>query len=82
WISYEHQVGQTGKTVRPKVYLAVGISGAIQHRAGMQNSDCIISINIDPKADIFKISDLGIVGDWKKIIPALIERIKKEKGLG
>jgi electron transfer flavoprotein alpha subunit len=48
----------------------------------MQNSDCIISINIDPKADIFKISDLGIVGDWKKIIPALIERIKKEKGLG
>jgi electron transfer flavoprotein alpha subunit len=82
WISYEHQVGQTGKTVRPKVYLAVGTSGAIQHRAGMQNSDCIISINIDPKADIFKISDLGIVGDWKKIIPALIERIKKEKGLG
>jgi electron transfer flavoprotein alpha subunit len=82
WISYEHQVGQTGKTVRPKVYLAVGISGAIQHRAGMQNSDCIISINIDPNADIFKISDLGIVGDWKKIIPALIERIKKEKGLG
>jgi len=82
WISYEHQVGQTGKTVRPKVYLAVGISGAIQHRAGMQNSDCIISINIDPKAEIFKISDLGIVGDWKKIIPALIERIKKEKGLG
>jgi len=82
WISYEHQVGQTGKTVRPKVYLAVGISGAIQHRAGMQNSDCIISINIDPNADIFKISDLGIVGDWKKIIPALIERIRKEKGLG
>ncbi len=82
WISYEHQVGQTGKTVRPKVYLAVGISGAIQHRAGMQNSDCIISINIDPKADIFKISDLGIVGDWKKVIPALIERIKKEKGVG
>ena len=82
WISYEHQVGQTGKTVRPKVYLAVGISGAIQHRAGMQNSDCIISVNIDPKADIFKISDLGVVGDWKKIIPALIERIKKEKGLG
>ncbi len=82
WISYEHQVGQTGKTVRPKVYFAVGISGAIQHRAGMQNSDCIISINVDPKADIFKISDLGIVGDWKKIIPALIERIKKEKGLG
>ncbi len=82
WISYEHQVGQTGKTVRPKVYLAIGISGAVQHRAGMQNSDCIIAINTDPNAQIFALSDLGIIGDWRKIIPLLIERIKERKGLG
>jgi len=80
WISYDHQVGQTGKTVRPKVYLAFGISGAIQHRAGMQNSDLIIAINSDPKAPIFNIADLGIIGDWKILCDALIEAIKRHKG--
>lgn len=79
WISYEHQVGQTGKTVRPKVYFAFGISGKIQHRVGMQNSDFIIAVNKDPTAEIFKIADLGIVGDWKEVCLALIERIKREK---
>ena len=76
WISYEHQVGQTGKTVRPKVYLAFGISGAIQHRAGMQNSDYIIAVNTDPEAPIFKIADLGIIGDWKEVALALIKALK------
>ncbi len=79
WISYEHQIGQTGKTVRSKVYIAFGISGAIQHRAGMENSDFIIAVNLDKEAPIFNIADLGIIGDWKVILPALIEAIKKEK---
>ncbi|BAU23028.1 electron transfer flavoprotein subunit alpha [Caldimicrobium thiodismutans] len=79
WISYEHQVGQTGKTVRPKVYLAFGISGAIQHRAGMQNSDFIIAVNTDKGAPIFKIADMGILGDWKVVAEALISALKKEK---
>jgi electron transfer flavoprotein alpha subunit len=81
WISYDHQVGQTGKTVRPKVYLAFGISGAIQHRAGMQNSDFIIAVNTDKEAPIFKIADLGILGDWKVVAEALISALKREKGL-
>lgn len=80
WISYEHQVGQTGKTVRPKVYFAFGISGAIQHRAGMQNSDIIIAVNIDENAPIFQIANLGIVGDWKEVISALIKAIREVKG--
>ncbi|MEZ0343597.1 MAG: electron transfer flavoprotein subunit alpha/FixB family protein [Caldimicrobium sp.] len=80
WISYEHQVGQTGKTVRPKVYFAFGISGAIQHRAGMQNSDFIIAVNIDPEAPIFKIADLGIIGDWKEVATALIRALKNRRG--
>ncbi|MFN3504951.1 MAG: electron transfer flavoprotein subunit alpha/FixB family protein [Caldimicrobium sp.] len=77
WISYEHQVGQTGKTVRPKVYFAFGISGAIQHRAGMQNSDFIIAVNLDEKAPIFQIADLGIIGDWKEVATVLIKAIKE-----
>lgn len=80
WISYDHQVGQTGKTVRPKVYMAFGISGAIQHRAGMQNSDYIIAVNTDPEAPIFKIADLGIIGDWKKIAQALLRALRRERG--
>ncbi|NJD03260.1 MAG: 4Fe-4S dicluster domain-containing protein [Ruminiclostridium sp.] len=80
WIEYSHQVGQTGKTVGPKVYFACGISGAVQHLAGMSSSDTIIAINKNPEAPIFKVATFGIVGDVLEILPALIGEFKRRLG--
>ncbi|HMD69529.1 MAG TPA: electron transfer flavoprotein subunit alpha [Chitinivibrionales bacterium] len=80
WVPYSHQVGQTGKTVCPKLYVACGISGSVQHMAGMQSADYIIAINKDPAADIFQIANLGIVGDALEILPALTKAFKEQLG--
>lgn len=79
WIPHRHQIGQTGKTISPQLYLGAGISGAIQHRAGMQTSQLIVAINKDPEAPIFQISDFGIVGDLYEVVPKLVDEIRKRK---
>ena len=78
FIDRSHQIGQTGQTVKPRVYVAVGVSGAVQHVTGMQNSDIVLAINKDPNARIFKVADYGVVGNLEDVVPALMEALDSE----
>jgi electron transfer flavoprotein alpha subunit len=80
WLSYPHQVGLSGKTIMPKLYVGLGVSGSIQHLAGMQTSETIVAINTDPDAQIFRVADFGIVGDLLEVAPVLTEKIRQAKG--
>jgi electron transfer flavoprotein alpha subunit len=80
WIGHAHQVGQTGRTVAPKLYVALGVSGAVQHLVGMQSSDHIVAVNSDPNAPIFKVATYGIVGDLYEVVPAMLARLKELRG--
>ena len=77
WLSYPHQIGLSGKTITPKLYIGVGASGSIQHLAGMQTSETIVAVNNDPEAALFNVADFGIVGDLFEVVPALTERIRR-----
>ncbi len=80
WYPYSTQIGQTGKTVAPKLYVACGISGAIQHKVGMQSSGTIVAINKDPNAPIFEFADFGVVGDVHQVVPKLTELVRERRG--
>ena len=80
WLSYPHQIGLSGKTVTPKLYVAIGVSGSIQHMAGMQTSETIVAVNADPDAQIFRVADFGIVGDLFEVVPALTAKLQELKG--
>lgn len=80
WAPYSRQVGQTGRTVQPDLYVAVGISGSVQHRAGMQSSGLIVAVNTDPYAPIFRVADYGVVGDWREVLPRLVLVLRAMKG--
>ena len=80
WLNYPHQIGLSGKTVTPKLYVGLGVSGSIQHLAGMQTSETIVAVNTDPDAQLFRVADFGIVGDLFEVVPLLAEKLRKIKG--